>query len=205
MRLNVVGAKPPQPFDVVTHRSLPLGFSSSRKRTLAAVQAGPNGADRNAQSNRDLVIAELFPDVEHQSVAFFVRQPGEGACHLRPELPGVDRRRDDLAHVDRRRPTAEDTAHRPHPAGFAASMVCEQPGRDPVQPRPGLQPPAVVRGASFEGHPEDFAQEGIGLVNPDAAHQIPEQHRRVSVEDDPELLWILDRGRDDCGVRWFPH
>ncbi len=46
--------------------------------------------------------------------------------------------------------------------------------------------------ASLEGHPKDFAQERIGLVNPDAAHQVAEQHRRVPVEDDPKLLWVLD-------------
>ena len=54
--------------------------------------------------------------------------------------------------------------------------------------------------AALEGDPEHLADDAVGVVGTEPAHQVPVQHGGVAVEDGAEPDRLLQRRGDDGGV-----
>ena len=67
-------------------------------------------------------------------------------------------------------------------ASLSLPMAGQEVARDPVQPGPSLRSFGVEARPLLEGDAEELAQQRVGVVGADPAHEVPEHRRRVPVE-----------------------
>ena len=83
---------------------------------------------------------------------------------------------------------------------FTPPVAGDEVGADAVEPRPRVLATEVVARSLLEGDPEELPEQPLGILHPDAAHEVAEQDRGVAVEERAEAARIVERCRDHLGV-----
>jgi hypothetical protein len=72
--------------------------------------------------------------------------------------------------------------------------------RDPVQPGPRLRSFGVKARPLLECDAKELPQQRVGVIGTDPTHEVPEQRRRVPVEELAEGGRRVERARDDLSI-----
>ena len=180
--------------------------SAVRADSPRPVEARTHGTDRDVERGGDLVVAELLPHVQEQHVAFSFGQRAPTASAMCGHSSGASRR---ATTVRSGRPAGSLAREETRGRVRCGAPRCAGGGRAGWS-RCRRATAARSAGRSRRSRASRTRRgtrrrAALGFVDAHPAHEIPEEHGRVAVEERAEARGLVERRRDHLGVRLGVH